>query len=140
MARPTSRLVCRALLVGFALCALGWLAGLDYKAKISTSVLDLIPPGEQAREVLVMRLLAEGPQAQVLLLALRDPESPPRPMGAFASMFADELRRSPAIAEAVALGGSASDEALGRALFEHRLRWPGKGKSCCHLEVAAGKV
>jgi predicted exporter len=123
MARPTSRLVCRALLVGFALGALGWLAGLDYNAKISTSVLDLIPPGEQAREVLVMRSLAEGPQAQVLLLALRDPESPPRPMGAFASMFADELRRSPAIAEAVALGGSASDEALGRALFEHRLRW-----------------
>lgn len=123
MAEATSRLICRALLVGYALCGLVWLGGLDYKSRISTSALDLIPPGEQAREVLVMRSLAEGPQAQVLLFALRAPESSSRPLGVFAATFAEELRRSSAIAEAVALGSATSNEALGRVLFEHRLRW-----------------
>ncbi len=119
----TSRLAVRAVLVAFALGSAAWLGCLDYAAKISTSVLELIPPGEQTREVLVMRSLAEGPQAQVLLFALADRDAPQRSLGALATAFADELRRSPAIAEAVALGVPAADEALGRALFEHRLRW-----------------
>jgi predicted exporter len=103
-------------------CAI-WLLRLDHAEKISTNILDLIPAGEQAPELGLVRGFASNVQARVMLFALRDPRVPgSAPLGA-ARTFADSLAASPAFAEALVMGDSTSQDALGRAVFEHRFEW-----------------
>jgi predicted exporter len=119
---PRQKLLARCALAAFALGALAWLGRLDYAKKISTNVLDLIPPAEQSPEIGVVRALAGDLQARVMLFSARDPAAPQTPPVAAARMLADELRRSPAFAEAMALGGD--DDAtlrIGRQIFDRRL-------------------
>ncbi|HLP07956.1 MAG TPA: hypothetical protein VK178_07305, partial [Opitutaceae bacterium] len=54
------------LALGVALGLL-WLARLDYDAKISTDVLDLIPGAERSPELALARSLAADRQARVAL-------------------------------------------------------------------------
>ncbi|MGA3006615.1 MAG: MMPL family transporter [Opitutaceae bacterium] len=108
----------RAVLLCAAVLGLGWLAHLDYSKKISTDVLDLIPAAERAPELALVRSLAGERAGRVVLCALRDAGEP----AAAAALFADALRKSPAIAEAVALSDPAMRDALGRALFEQRFQ------------------
>jgi len=110
----------RCVLLGLAALGIAWLARLDYAREISTNVLDLIPPGEQAPEAGLVRGLATDLQVRVMLFALRDPQAPAVPPAAAAALFAGELRRAPEFAEALDLGGGADQTAMGRAIFEQR--------------------
>ncbi|ATC64392.1 hypothetical protein CMV30_10730 [Nibricoccus aquaticus] len=75
MEPPRQKLFARlALLLFTALCAL-WLARLDYSAKISTNVIDLIPSDERAPELALVRDLTDQQQSRVLLLALAGPNT-----------------------------------------------------------------
>ncbi|MEO5957574.1 MAG: hypothetical protein ABIZ49_06990, partial [Opitutaceae bacterium] len=110
----------RAALVAFAgVCAL-WLGRLDYSAKISTNVLDLIPAAEQSPEIGLIRSFASDVQARVMLFALRDSQSPATPPNVAAQAFAQELIRSPVFAEAAVIGDSATQNSLGRQVMESR--------------------
>ena len=100
-----------------------WLLRLDHAQKISTNVLDLIPPEEQAPEIGVIRGFTSGVQARVMLFALRDPRTPDVPPVEAAQALATALRASPAFAETVVIGDPAADNALGREIFEHRFEW-----------------
>jgi predicted exporter len=115
------KLLARCALGAFALAASGWLCHLNYSRKISTNVLDLIPPGEQAPEAGIARALAGDLQTRVMLFSVRDPASPDRPPVDAARLLATELSRSPAFAEAVPLDGDDSAQ-FGRAIFERRFK------------------
>jgi predicted exporter len=115
------KIFARCALAAFALTAFTWLGRLDYANKISTNVLDLIPPAEQSPEIGVVRALAGDRQARVMLFSVRDPAAPQTPPVAAARLLADELGRSPAFAEAMPLGGG--DDAtlrIGRQIFDRR--------------------
>src|SRR5882757_8768074 len=86
---------------GVALGA-AWLLQLDYSRKISSDVLDLIPPGERAPELALVRELAGEAEARVMLLVLSDAQGAPAPVAA-ARKFALELARAPAFAQALLL-------------------------------------
>jgi len=105
-----------ALLTAAALGAI-WLAHLDYSKKISTDVLDLIPAAERAPELALVRSLADGRIARIVLCAVHGAGDP----AATARTFAAALKESPAIADAVALSDPAMRSAFGRALFAQRL-------------------
>jgi predicted exporter len=114
------KLFARLALVSFAaLCAL-WLGRLDYEAKISTNVLDLIPAAEQSPEIGLILSFASDVQARVVLFALRDSQAPAIPPTAAAQAFAAELRRSPKFAEAVVIGDGGAQDTLGRRVMEAR--------------------
>ncbi len=120
MRPPRSKLSARlALLLFAALCA-AWLARLDYSRKISTNVLDLIPPSEQSPEVALVRNFANDIQSRVMLFALRDPAAPGAAPTAAAQDFAAQLAASPLFAEATVLGDAANQETMGRQIFERR--------------------
>jgi predicted exporter len=110
----------RCALAAFVILCAGWLARLDYARKISTNVLDLIPPDEQSPEVAVARSLAGDLQIRVMLFALHDPATPTISPEPAARLFADELARSPALAEVVTLGDTATQSEMGRQIFERR--------------------
>ena len=112
----------RCALTAFVAVCAGWLLRLDYARKISTNVLDLIPPAEQAPEVAVVRSLASDVQARVMLFALRDAAAPGTPPMAAARLLSAELARSPAFAEATVLGDTAAQTEMGRRIFEQRFR------------------
>ena len=110
----------RILLVLFAgFCAV-WLARLDYRAKISTNVLDLIPPEEQSPEIGLVRSFANDVQSRVMLFALRDPTTPGAAPHAAAAAFAATLADSPHFAKALVIGDSTDQQKLGREIFERR--------------------
>lgn len=110
-----------ALLLFVALCGT-WLACLDYSQKISTNVLDLIPAREQSPELALVRSFANEAQSRVMLFALQDTAAPDTPPAAAAQSFAAALTRSPAFAEAVVLGGSDEQTAMGKEIFAHRFQ------------------
>jgi predicted exporter len=112
-----------------ALAALGggaWLARLDYGAKISTDILDLIPRAERAPELALVRELAAEAEARAMFFVLTDRAGAPAPPEV-ATRFAVELGRSPAFAQAQVLADATPREALGRELFARRftLLFPG---------------
>lgn len=98
-----------------------WLARLDYAKKISTDVLDLIPPAERAPELAMVRALASEAEARTMLFVLTMPDGTRAALEAD-WRFAAELRRTPAMAQAVALGDPEWREPVGRELFA--LRFP----------------
>lgn len=97
-----------------------WLLHLDYARKISSDVLDLIPGGQAAPELVLVRQLASQAEAQTMLIALSDAGGKDVPL-AVAQQFAATLARDPAFAEAVALADPSSRDALGRELYARRL-------------------
>lgn len=117
------RLFARLVLLAFAAFCAVWLLRMDHAAKISTNVLDLIPAAEQAPEIGLVRGFASNVQARVMLFALRDPANPAVPPRAAAQAFAAALTRSPAMAEVVVMGETASGDTLAREIFEHRFAW-----------------
>jgi predicted exporter len=114
------RWLARLALAAFGALCLGWLLRLDFAQKISTNVLDLIPPDSGAPELAVVRDLAGSAQARVMLFVLSDPAAPSQPPLAAASRFAAALARSPLFAEAVPLADPGGTPALGRAIFDQR--------------------
>jgi predicted exporter len=108
-----------ALLAFIAVCG-AWLARVDYRQKISTNVLDLIPAAEQSPEINLVRSFADDVQSRVMLFALRDPSQPTIAPKAAAEEFAAELGRSPEFAEAVVIGDTRAQDKLGREIFERR--------------------
>ena len=121
------KLFARLLLAAGVLLGLAWLAQLDFARKISTDVLDLIPRDERSPELALVRGLAGDEQARVVLLALQLPATAGASGPARAQRLAQAaqamigvLRQSPAFAEAMLLGDSASRDALGRQVFSQR--------------------
>jgi predicted exporter len=110
----------RALLLTGAVVGSVWLWSLDFSRKISHDLLDLVPSGERAAELAVVRSLANEKQARVALFALRAPEGSARAGGA-AEAFAGALRASPAFAEVEVAGDTRSRDALGRQVFAQRM-------------------
>ncbi|MEO7414000.1 MAG: MMPL family transporter [Opitutaceae bacterium] len=119
MAPPQQKIWARAGLMAFAVLCGGWLLQLDYRQKISTNVLDLIPPSEQSPEINLVRGFADDVQSRVMLFALRDPQNPALAKEV-AARFAAKLLSSPGFAEAVVIGDSAAQDKLGRTVFERR--------------------
>ena len=109
----------RALLALGAALGLLWLSRLDYAAKISTDVLDLIPASERAPELALARSMASERQARVALFALSGPDAERRVRAG--TIFADTLRADPAFAEVRPMGDTGPRDALGRQLFAQRL-------------------
>lgn len=113
----------RLVLLAFAAFCAVWLLTLDHRQKISTNVLDLMPAAEQSPELGIVRGFANNVQARVMLFAIRDHAAPDAPPTAAAQTFARALITSPAIAEAMVMGDTTADDALGRELFERRFEW-----------------
>ena len=117
------KLLARAALIAFASFCAVWLLRLDHGAKISTNILDLIPAGEQSAEIGLVRGFASNVQARVMLFALANAGAPDVPPRTEAETFAAELRSSSAFAEVVVIGDPATENELGRQVFEHRFEW-----------------
>ncbi len=111
----------RLALAAFAAVCAGWLLHLDYARKISTDVLDLIPPEEGSPELGLVRDLAGNVQSRVMLFALSDSSAPGQPPLEAARRFAAALAHSPLFAEAAPLEDAAGESRLGPALFARRL-------------------
>jgi predicted exporter len=114
------KLAARLALGAIAAACAVWLARLDYAKKISTNVLDLIPASERAPEIGLVRSFANAAQARVMLFALRDPRAPGTPPLAAARAFAAALVRAPGFADALVVGDSAEQTAMGREIFARR--------------------
>ena len=109
----------RALLALGVALGLFWLLRLDYAAKISTDVLDLIPSGERSPELALARSMASERQARVALFAVCGADAERRERAA--ALFAETLRADPAFAEVRPMGDTGPRDALGRQLFAQRL-------------------
>lgn len=107
-----------ALLLAALLCG-AWLANLDRAAKISNDVLDLIPAGERAPELALVRQLASHAEARTLLLELTV-AGRPAPDDAVAR-FAAALRREPALAGVVPMNDPALRDGLAALVHAERL-------------------
>jgi predicted exporter len=117
------RLFARLALLAFAGCCALWLLRLDHAAKISTNVVDLIPAGEQAPEIGLVRGFASNVQSRVMLFALHDPAAPAVAPSAAARAFAGGLAAADEFVEVVVMGDSATQDALGREVFAQRFSW-----------------
>lgn len=106
-----------ALAVGVA-GGLAWLAAIDFKHKVSTDILDLIPAAERAPELALARRLASEQQARVAMFAVRAADESRREQAA--DVFAARLRASEALAEVLRMPDTTERQALGRHLFERR--------------------
>jgi predicted exporter len=127
MSPPRQKLYARLLLGLGVVSGLLWLARLDYTKKISTDVLDLIPADERSPELTMVRTLAGERQARVALFALTVPGRPGESAAALAEertraagAFVTTLGRSPAFAEAMAMGDTAARDSLGGYVFRER--------------------
>jgi|GEM_PF-481801 len=124
MEPPRQKRFARLALILFAVLGAAWLLHLDFGKKISTNVIDLIPVDERAPELSLVRSLTDQQQARVILLALTAPAnatSSAAPSPEAAQAFVTALKKSPAIADAVLLGGTAQRDALGEFIFKRRL-------------------
>jgi len=105
-----------ALAAYVAVCG-WWLLRLDYPAKISTNVLDLVPDDERSPELGIVRHLAGDVQAKVMMFTVSDPAHPKTPPLAAARELAAALRADPAFASVTVMGDSADQEKIGRLLY-----------------------
>ncbi|MFH1498550.1 MAG: MMPL family transporter [Verrucomicrobiota bacterium] len=115
MTERRRHLVARLILLAFVVLAGLRLATLDYGAKISTNVIDLIPADEREPELHVLRTLANERQARVVLLALSAPDAA---RAGAADAFIASLAADPAFAEVRRADDPEAREALGRFFFE----------------------
>ncbi|MEY2882174.1 MAG: hypothetical protein RLZZ15_4554 [Verrucomicrobiota bacterium] len=119
MEPPRQKRFARILLALGAAAGLAWFVATDFARKISTDVLDLIPPGERAPELALVRSLAAEQRSRIALCALAVPAGSPRGVAA-AEAFVAALRASPAVAEAWLLRDPAPRDALGAHLLTAR--------------------
>lgn len=117
------RFLARLALLALAGFFAFWLLRLDHRAKISTDIADLIPAGERAPEVGLVRGFASNVQSRVMLFALLDPAGPGTAPQAAAQAFAAELGRAPEFAEVLVMGDPAAQNALAREVFAQRMTW-----------------
>jgi len=111
------KLWARVVLAAYVtLCGL-WLLRLDYPAKISTNVLDLVPDDERSPELSIVRHLAGDVQAKVMMFAVSDPAHPHRSPLEAARQLAAALRADPAFASVAVMGDAADQEKIGRLLY-----------------------
>jgi hypothetical protein len=120
------RLLAGAILIACAALGAAWLLRLDYAQKISTDVLDLIPPAERDPELAVVRELASKAEARTMMIVLDGANGAPPPIEV-TQRFAAALRESGVFTQAIALADPAWRDAAGRVLFEQRfeLLFPG---------------
>ncbi len=115
------RLAAGIILIFFALLGGIWLAGLDYRTRITTDVLDLIPEAKRSTspELALVRTLASQAEIRTMLfeLTLADGSAAPAET---AKTFAAALLRNPAFAQAFPMGDTASRDALGLELYQQR--------------------
>jgi len=104
------------VLLLFAVLGATWLGRLDYAKKISHDVLDLIPAGETAPELALVRQLASEAEARTMFFVLTSAGGAPAPVGA-ARAFSAALAREAAFAEDLPLTDATARDALGRELF-----------------------
>jgi predicted exporter len=128
MEPPRQKWTARIILLAGAAAGLAWLGSVDLKRKITTDILDLVPADERSPELAMVRSLAAEEEARVLLLAIRVPARPgeaPQSRAAradrAAAAFSRALAASPAIAQAMPLSDTTPRDALGAAVFSHRL-------------------
>lgn len=103
---------------GAVLLAVGWLAQLDFRARISTDVLDLIPTGERTPELVLLRELADKAESRVMLFALSDGDR--AASSAITSHFVALLGADRAFAAVVPIDDTTGRDAMAHELFEQR--------------------
>ncbi len=113
------KVLAAATLVALVLAGAGWLSHLDFRTRISTNVLDLIPAGERTPELTLVRALADHAEARVMLFVLHGRGGHP-PSPAATKRFVAALAASPAFAEAVPVNDPAGRQALARELYDRR--------------------
>ncbi|MGH8017586.1 MAG: hypothetical protein ACREIA_04740 [Opitutaceae bacterium] len=103
----------------------GWrLATFDYRTRISTDVLDLIPGGETAPELALVRSLASEKQARVVLFSLQpgdDAGEQPERFEEAAAAFIASLRSAGVFAEVLSLSEPQQRESIGAYVFKNRM-------------------
>jgi predicted exporter len=113
-------------IIGWSVLAAAVLAGaarlssLDFSRKISTDVLDLIPAGEGAPELTLVRQLAGEAESRTMLFELTEANGAPAPLEA-ATALARSLAADPAFDQAVAMSDPEVRDSLGREIFARRL-------------------
>jgi predicted exporter len=107
------------ILLGAALLGGAWLLRLDYAAKISTDVLDLIPADERAPELALVRSLGSQAEARTMFFELTGADGKPASSEA-ATTFAAALGREPAFDQAMVMGDPVVRQTLGQELFAQR--------------------
>src|SRR5688572_24289489 len=83
-----------------------WQLRLDYGAKISTDILDLVPAVERDPELALVRELASEAEARTMLVVLTDADGRPASQED-ATRFATALTASKHFTQAIALGDPA---------------------------------
>lgn len=106
------------LVLAAVLCGT-WLWRLDREAKISNDVLDLIPAGERAPELALVRQLASHAEARTILMELTVAGQPASAEAV--ERFVAALRREPALARVVAMRDPAMRDGLGQLVHQERL-------------------
>ena len=119
MEPPRQKWLARLALAVIAASAAAWFYRTDFNHKVSTDILDLIPSGERAPELTIVRSLAAESRARVVLFAL-EANADDETRAAATDAFVERLRRSPAISEVAVIGDVAAREALARRLFDRR--------------------
>lgn len=117
-----ARLLVRCILVMATLGAAGFLASIDFRERISTNVMDLLPPGERDPELQLLRGVVDDAQARVVrvVLSTHDGGAPPDEA---VQAFIETLHSSDAFVEAGRLNDPAERTKLGRFLFDHRFEY-----------------
>ena len=111
------KLWARLALAAYVVLCGAWLLHLDYPAKISTNVLDLVPNDERSPELSLVRHLAGDVQARVMLFAVSDPTHPKTAPVAAAREMAASLRRDPSFAQVTVMADAGDQEKIGRLLY-----------------------
>lgn len=115
------RLTAGIILLSFAILGGIWLASLDYRTRITTDVLDLIPEAKRSTspELALVRSLASQAEIRTMFFELTLADGTAAPADT-ARRFADTLLESPAFKQAFPMGDTASRDALGLELHEQR--------------------
>ena len=110
-----------SLLLAVALAGGEWLRRIDYRQKISTDVLDLIPAEERTPELTLVRSLASQAEARTMFLELTGAKGAPVSDEA-ARHFVSRLAREAAFDQVLFMGDGSARDALGQELFAQRFR------------------
>ncbi len=113
------RWVAGIILLVFVLLGGLWLTNLDFRARISTDVLDLVPDGKSSPELALVRSLASQAEVRTMFIELTDADARPAPAEA-ANLFSAALLRDPVFSQALPMGDTTSRDVLGAELHELR--------------------
>lgn len=113
------RVAVRVVLVAAVVAGAIQLSRTDFRAAISTNVIDLLPAAERDPELQALRGFVDDAQARVVRGVLATPAGAPSP--AATQAFVRVLRDSGSFTEVALLDDPAGRERLGAFLFERRL-------------------